>query len=324
MTPLRFGCLGAARIAPKALIEPVSRRDDVIVAMVAARDLDKAKAFASEHNIEHANADYQALVRSDLVDAVYCPLPPSAHLELVCLALENGKHVLCEKPFAMNALEAREMAEAARQNGRVLMEAFHYRYHPAFEFILEVVRAGKIGQLREIHGVFDAEIPYREGELRHVSELGGGALMDLGCYPLHMVRTLVGEEPAEIIATAKISSTGVDETVKARLSFPSDVEALVETTMAMGAERRSFIYCKGNDGEVHFSGCVGPQFGHEIRLQSGGKETVHTFDGPGTYDHQLTAFIEAVENDGPVLTGPDDAIANMDAIDRIYRLAGVK
>jgi len=156
---LRIGCLGAAKIAPDALIKPAAGTERAEVVAIAARDPERARTFAEEHGIAQVDASYEALIRNPNVDAVYNPLPASLHAEWTLKALEQGKHVLCEKPFASNAAEAEQMVTAASDSGLVLLEAFHYRYHPLANRILEVLARGVLGDLHQIKGAFCVSIP---------------------------------------------------------------------------------------------------------------------------------------------------------------------
>ena len=156
---LRFGILGAAKIAPDALIRPASRSERAEVIAVAARDVERAQRFADEYGIGQVNRSYDELIRNPSVNAVYNPLPASLHAEWSIRALENGKHVLCEKPFAANATEAEQMVAAAEKTHLVLLEAFHYRYHPLVNRMLEIIGSGVLGGIQEVEGGFSIPIP---------------------------------------------------------------------------------------------------------------------------------------------------------------------
>src|ERR1044072_2808318 len=197
---IRIGILGAARIAPRGIVTPANELLGTEVVAVAARDLSRARDFAAEHSIPMAFGSYAELIARDDVDLVHIPRPPSAHLEWCTAALANGKHVLVEKPFANNAEDAAQMLAAEQASGRHLIEAFHYRFHPLFLRVLDTLRRGSIGRVRHIEATFNAPIPDRPGELRYIEQLGGGALMDLGGYCLHWIRTIVGDEPRGIRA----------------------------------------------------------------------------------------------------------------------------
>src|SRR5262249_11852014 len=148
--PLRLGILGAARIAPMALVAPARRVGDAVVTAVAARDAARASAFAARHRIPRVHPSYEALLADPEIEAVYHPLPTSLHAPWTIRALEAGKHVLCEKPFSATVAEAEAMAAAAARSGRVLMEAFHYRYHALFARMRAVLQAGELGTVRRL------------------------------------------------------------------------------------------------------------------------------------------------------------------------------
>ena len=177
-----IGILGAARITDKALIDPAKVIPQIRLRAIAARDRTRAEAFAQRHGVADVHDSYQQVIDAEAVDLVYNPLPINLHADWTIRALAAGKHVLCEKPFAMNVGEAERMLAAAEASGKRLIEAFHYRYHPAFQTCLDWLAADEIGELREIRATFDVEIKDNGTEIRHRVETGGGAMMDLGCY----------------------------------------------------------------------------------------------------------------------------------------------
>src|SRR5205823_7405165 len=191
---LRIGILGAARIAPAALVKPAASNSSVSVTAVAARSLDRAQAFATRHGIERAYAGYEELLADPEIDAVYNPLPNGLHGRWTLAALAAGKHVLCEKPFTANAAEAREIAHLAEASDRVVMEAFHYRYHPLALRIEEIVASGELGKLKHVETALCFPLP-KFSDIRYNYALAGGATMDAGCYAGHMARTFGGENP---------------------------------------------------------------------------------------------------------------------------------
>lgn len=319
---IRAGILGAAKIAPRAFIDPAKDRGGVALAAVASRDRQRGETFAAEHGIASVETSYEALIARGDIDLIYNALPPNRHADLSIAALEAGKAVLCEKPFAMNAVEAARMTEAAARTGRPLLEAFHYRFHPAFSRLMALLASGRIGSVQRMEAVFNAAIPYRAGELRHEAALGGGALMDLGCYPLHWVRTLTGEEPEIVSAEAVQTRPGVDTQMKAELAFPSGVTAAVSTSMADGEAVRAFVSIKGDKGALYMANPLAPHQGHRIDLTLDGETTSETVDGDTTYHHQLDHMLDVLNGAAP-LTGGADALAQMRAIDAIYRAAGM-
>lgn len=320
---IRIGILGAARIGPKAVIEPAAKRTDCEIVAVAARDEGKAHAYAESHGIPHVETDYAALVHRADVDLVYNALPPHRHADLSMAALEAGKAVLCEKPFALNATEAERMVDAAHRAGQPLIEAFHYRFHPAFLRVLAIIRSGELGEIKTMDAAFNVPIPYREGELRHTLELGGGALMDLGCYPLHMIRTLANSEPDVLSAHAACDRPGVDIRTTAHLGFPGGASATIECSMAEAVERRIWLEVECTDGSVSLLNPVHPHRGHQITVRQGGDVRMETADGRITYEHQLDHVMDVLAGRATPLTGGADAIGNMAAIDAIYTAAGL-
>lgn len=326
---LRFGCLGAARITPQALIAPAALREDVMVSAIAARAASRARAFADEYEIGGTETDYAALIARGDVDAVYNALAPDRHMDLTCLALAAGKPVLCEKPFAMNADEARKMAEQAKMRDTFLMEAFHYRFHPAFQQVVEIVRGGDLGRIQSYEGVFSVEIPERDGELRHELALGGGALMDLGCYPLHWARSLLDGVPEILSAKAETGRPGIDLSMRAELLFDGGVRAKLKTSMAPGAPRRAALEIVGTAAALKVTNPLAPHMGYRIEiLPNGGGDPIRVADAPAgglsTYDYQLAHFMDCLAGKTEPLLGLDDAVANMAAIDAIYTAAGLQ
>ena len=325
---LAIGCLGAARITPKALIDPARARDDVDVVAVAAREAGRVEAFAQEYSIRSIETDYDALVRRADVDAIYNALPPSRHADLTIKALAAGKHVLCEKPLAMNAAEARAMAEAARGSSAVLLEAFHYRFHPAFKTALDLVRSGALGRLRTCRAVFNVEIPERAGEIRHTLAVGGGALMDLGCYPVHWARTLLGGTGRVVSARATEGLAGIDLEMSARVEFEGGVMAELETSMAKGTERGARVEVIGDKARLVMINPIAPHMGYRIELWpegAGAAEIIAEAPAGGrtTYDYQLAHFVDLVAGKAEPVLPPEDGVANMMLIDEIYRAAGM-
>lgn len=318
--PLRIGILGAARIAPPALIAPAKATGVAEVVAVAARDPERARAYAQEHDIPEIAEDYEALIHHPQVEAIYNALPPSRHADLTIAALRAGKSVLCEKPFAMNQAQAFAMSETAWARGLVLMEAFHYRYHPLFARVMEIVASGEIGEVRRMEAVFSTSIAATDTELRYDPALGGGALMDLGTYCLHWVRTVAGAEPDIRSATSVFGATGVDISTHAVLDFPRGVTAQI--TCDMAGSIRATLDVEGEQGMLKVVNPLAPQLGHLIEVtREGEAPRQERVSRDPTYDFQLRAFVDAVRGVRPALTGGDDAVAQMAALDAIKAAA---
>ncbi|MEM9386004.1 MAG: Gfo/Idh/MocA family oxidoreductase [Pseudomonadota bacterium] len=320
---LRIGLLGASRIAPQAILTPAATMDDVVVTRVAASSPARAEQFAAEHGIADVERDYAALLRSDQVDLVYNALPPHAHLELTLAAVSAGKAVLCEKPFAMNAAQAVRMVHAGQSASQPVIEAFHYRFHPLMDRTLELLRSDTIGRPTQLEAHFNVPIPYRAGELRHTLELGGGALMDLGCYPVHWVRAVMGTEPRVHTAHAEQGQPGIDISMHATLHFdgvPATVSCSMDTRLAPGISAR--LHVMGTHGHLSIDNPIAPQSGHELRWQvRSGPTQTERVTGNSTYWHQLRHVKAVMDGTASAITGGQDAIANMAAIDAIYRAA---
>lgn len=321
---LRIGILGAAGIAPAAVIRPAARRSDVEVVAVASRREDSARQFAERHGIGRFYGDYSLLLADTGVDLVYNALPPSEHATWSIAALEAGKHVLCEKPFAMNTEEAARMIEAAQISGYRLIEAFHDRYHPLSTELDAIKASGVLGEIRGLRADFSASIPFDPASLRHDPRLGGGSLMDLGCYPVHWVRAFMGEEPTVLGATATLNPLGADLSVNADLKFPSGATAVVTSAMVEQPHLNSSLEVTGTEGHLYVNNMVFPSRGHSITFTIKGLDRIWTVGGRETYDHQLEAIVSALGTGRHLPTEGSDCLSNMAVIDAIYRAAGLR
>lgn len=319
---INFGILGAANIAPKALVYPCASEPGAHLTCVAARDLERAEGFAHWHDVERAYDSYQAVIDDPDVTAVYNPLPISLHHEWTIRALQAGKHVLCEKSMASNAAEAREMADAAAEAGLVLMDAFHYRYHPVFNRAKEIIASGELGAIATIDAVFNVGIPDPDN-IRNIYAMGGGATMDLGCYPLSWVRHLTDEEPTEVSATAVTGAPDVDAYLATELVLPSGIRATTSSDMRAGVSLRWDFEVVGERGRLHVTNPLAPQQGHRISVTVDGDERVETRDRRTSYAYQLDAFLAAVNNGEPLHTDGADAVLQAELIDRCYESAGL-
>jgi predicted dehydrogenase len=231
--------------------------------------------------------------------------------------------VLCEKPFAANARETERMVAAANESGLVLLEAFHYRYHPMADRIREVIASGALGDLRELEAAFCVPIA-DPADIRYDLSLGGGATMDLGCYPIHWCRLAAGSEPTVFRAEAREEPPGIDVSMTAELRFPGDVHGEVRCSMAADTGFQAFLQVTGSRGELRADNPLVPHLGNRLRVRAGGKETDEMVEGRSTYDHQLEAFAAAVLDGEAQPTGGQDGIANMQVIDAVYRAAGMQ
>jgi predicted dehydrogenase len=315
----RIGLLGASRIAPPAVITPAKANPDFEVTAVAARDRGRAQAYADEHGVPGVADGYADLVARDDVDVVYNALPPAGRLEWTVAALEAGKAVLCEKPFCMDAGEARAMVAAAERTGGVLMEAAHYRYHDVIRTSERLLAEGVLGKITGASAAFNVPIRKTPDELRWRRDLGGGALMDLGFYPIHALRTLMAGEPA-VTGAKGVFEDGVDTHMEADLDFGG---APARMACAMVAEGFSaFVRIEGERGQLEIVNFVAPQMGCRFSTTIDGETVRREVTGPSTYAAQLIHLGEVLDGKTKLLTGGQDSIANMTAIDAIYAAAG--
>ena len=320
---LRIGILGAAAIAPAALIKPARDNPEVEVAAVAARDTSRAQAFATKHGIATVHPSYEALIADPSLDAVYNPLPNGLHGRWTRAALAAGKHVLCEKPFTANASEARSIAQLAAESDRVVMEAFHYRYHPLALRVEEIVASGELGKLQRVETALCFPLP-KFSDIRYNFALAGGATMDAGCYAVHMARTFGGGETPEVVsATARLRSHEVDRAMTAELRFPSGHTGSVRCSMWSSSLLRISARVVGSDGSLSVLNPVMPSLFHRFSVRTSEGRRSERFPRRASYSYQLDAFAEAVLRGGPVLTPPLDAVENMTVVDGIYRAAGL-
>jgi predicted dehydrogenase len=319
--PLRFGILGAALIAPDALIKPAQIVDDAEVVAIAARDPARAREFAKKHGIARVLNSYDDAINDAAIDVIYNPLPNSLHREWTIRALRANKHVLCEKPLASNAAEAEQMARTAAETGKFLGEAFHYRYHPLADRIRAIIVGGALGKLVHVEGQFSVPIP--ETNIRFDWSLAGGATMDLGCYPLHMIRYFSGMTPRVIRASAETGPKNIDVAMEVDLELADGVTARMKCSMKKDAVLSASFMARGDRGELKVINPVGPHRGHQLTLKTGAGETNETVPGDTTYTHQLRAFVAALRGDGKFPTDGADGIVGMRIIDDVYRAAGL-
>ncbi|NNH68620.1 Gfo/Idh/MocA family oxidoreductase [Nocardia uniformis] len=319
---LRIGILGAATIAPASVIKPAERNPEVVIAAVAARDRSRAERFARKHGIAQVYDSYQALIDAPELDAVYIPLPNGLHGRWTRAAVRAGKHVLCEKPFTANAAEAREIAALADDSDRVVMEAFHYRYHPLMLAAEKIIASGELGRLVRVEAALSFPLP-KFSDIRYDYDLAGGALMDAGCYAVHMARVLGGENPEVVAARAKVRDPRIDRAMTAELRFPSGHTGRVRCSMWSSDVLRIGATVTSERGRMRLINPVLPQLGHVLSVRTENGRRIRRFGSRASYDYQLDAFAAAVLRGEPIATTPSDAVDTMAVIDAIYQASGL-
>lgn len=317
---LRVGILGAARIAPKALVDPARATGAFEVVRVAARDESRAAEFAATNDIPHVSATYADLIDADDIDVVYNPLPMSLHAEWSIAALQAGKHVLCEKPFASNADEAQAMVDVASETGMILGEAFHYWYHPLFQRVLALVNDGVIGDVERLDADFAIRIA--QPDLRWQWETSGGSTMDLGCYPLHWVRSVMASEPTVVAATCEEGPERIDASLTAELAFDGGATARVHSAMNCD-EPLVQLEVIGTKGRIVAVNPLAPQNGNSLTVETERGTTTGMVHAGNTYEHMCRSFADHVRHGAPFPTLGADSIANMALIDACYLAAGL-
>jgi predicted dehydrogenase len=267
---------------------------------------------------------YAGLLADPSLDAIYIPLPNGLHAPWTLAAIQAGKHVLCEKPFTANAAQAREVAAAAAASNVVVMEAFHYRYHPVAHRMAEIVHSGELGPIRHVETAMCFPLP-RFSDIRYDFDLAGGALMDAGCYAAHCLRLLSPGDPAVTAAKAlTLKRDGrVDRAMTAEFSLPGGATAHLSTSMWSATLLRIRAKVVGAHGTLTVTNFAAPHLWSRFTVTAGGQRRRERFGGDTTYVHQLRAFAAAVRGEPTNLTPPADSVATMALIDDIYTAAGL-
>jgi predicted dehydrogenase len=335
---LRYGILGTGNIAKQFAQGLKTARRSTVVA-VGSRASSSADAFAIAYQISARHESYDALVADPSVDAIYLSLPNSLHHEWTIKCLRAGKHVLCEKPFAMNAAQSEEMFDVAKRAGRVLMEAFMYRCHPQTHAIVNAVQSGEIGKLQIIRTSFCYRARNTVGNVRWVRKLGGGALMDVGCYCISFSRLLAGAEPREIHATAQFHESGVDEITGATIQYENGVIATFSCGMSVQADNSAYV-C-GTEGWIETAWPWKPQPGKgaytiaraipprqdlspNAAPSAPPRETLKADADVDLYALEADDFAASVLDGTPPTVSAAETLGNMRTLDQIRKQIGLK
>ena len=323
--PVRWGVLGVANIAVKSVIPAMQRSALTPVTAIASRDLAKAQAAARSFGIERAYGSYEELLADPDIEAIYNPLPNHLHVPWSIRAAEAGKHVLCEKPLGLTAEDARRLIAVRERSGVCLGEAFMVRTHPQWLRVRELVRSGRIGDLKVVAGHFSYSRDHAE-DIRDRVEWGGGVLLDVGCYPIMLSRWLFGMEPLEVAAVLERDPmVGVDRLASGLLRFPAGQATFTCAGRLVPFQRMDVFGTLGRIGvEIPFN--APPDRASRIlvdagRAFAGEQAEVITFPAVNQYTLQGERFAEAIRGRGEVPVGLEDAIGNMTVIDALFRSA---
>lgn len=324
---MRIGVLGASRIAESAIVGPAAELGHRLVA-VAARDRSRAEAFAEKYGVERVLASYQDVIDDAEVDVVYNPLANSLHAPWNLAAIAAGKPVLSEKPFARDESEAARVAEAAEAAGVTVLEGFHYFFHPVTQRAFALAADGTVGTVTHVEVRMAMPTP-EDGDPRWSLEMAGGSLMDLGCYGLHVMRSLGGlavpgvqGPPSVLRAQAEQRTPGVDAWCDVEVAFPGGATGL--TANSMVSDDYSFtIRITGTTGDLLVHDFIRPSHDDRLTVRTADGTTVERLGTRASYTHQLEAFAAHVEHGAALPFGPADALANMAMVDAAYRAAGM-
>ena len=321
--PLRWALLGCARICRGGLIPGIRASETGLVQSIASRNPETARAWASEFGIPTAHGNYEAAVADPEVDAVYIPLPNELHKPWVLAAADAGKHVLCEKPLALDADEAEAMVEHCRSRGVLLMEAFMWRHQPRTAALRRLIDEGAIGTLRFVRSSFSFAIDLNDWRLE--AGRGAGALWDIGTYGVSTCRLYAGEEPKAVRAFQRTSPTGVDLTLSAILDFPSGVIGVIDCSFE--AAFRCEYELVGSTGALRVPDAYLPPespvaLRSGIAFETGGTAPPEVLGFPGTnqYACMVDAFARSVA-DGSLLPPSEDGLSQMRALCAIQSAA---
>ncbi|MCM3748799.1 Gfo/Idh/MocA family oxidoreductase [Paenibacillus pasadenensis] len=320
---LTWGIMGAASIARRAVIPGLQESRLNVVKALASRDVNKAAQMAEEFGIGQTYGSYEELLEDESIEAVYIPLPNHLHREWAIRALHAGKHVLCEKPIALTAQEAEEMAAAAKSSGQLLAEAFMYRHHPRYAMIRDIIASGEIGELRGIHSTFTFNSSGGREGFRFRQESGGGGLYDIGVYPITAARLLLGCEPEAATVHAFFSPDhgNVDMMASGLLEFPGGVGLTFDCGM-WGASRNT-LEVLGTDGiiEVPNAFVAWADRGANFFVTSKGSRREVEVPQVNHFTMECDDFAEAALFGKPQKFTPDDAVSNMRVLEACLRSA---
>jgi len=323
---LRFGVLSTADIAVRKVIPGMLKADRCAVEAIASRDSGRAGQVAEALGIPKAYGSYTELLADPEIDAVYIPLPNHLHMEWTIEAARAGKHVLCEKPLALTSEHAQRMVDVCAEEGVRLMEAFMYRLHPSWAAVRELVASGRIGRLMAVQSWF-SYFNDDATNIRNIPEFGGGALFDIGCYNVNLSRMLFEAEPTRVeAALVRDATTGVDVLTSGLLEFPGGIATFTCSTRAED-DQRVDIYGQRGRISLGIAFNIPPDRTTQVLVTAGGDPPVApdteilTFDTADPYAVEAERFAAAILDELPTPVPPEDAVANLRVIERIFEAA---
>ncbi len=319
MKPVVWGVLSVSGHYALRVNTPISKSPLLTMKAIASRSAQKAAEAAKRLGIEKAYGSYEQLLADKEIEAVYIPLPNHMHAEWVKKAADAGKHILCEKPFAMNAEEARDAVSYAGRKGVLLMEAFMYRFHPVWTRAREIVQSGELGEIRAIQTVFTYN-NMDPGNIRNIKETGGGAIYDIGCYAVSSARFLLAAEPARVTClVTRDPAFQTDVLSSAMMDFGRTRVLFTVATQALNVQNVQVI---GSGGSMYMPTCfnVFPDVPAELHVfTSLGSRTIYTHS-VDQYALLFEGFSKAIRREAAALPlTPEDSVGNMKVLDALFR-----
>ncbi len=314
---LRWGFLSTARIT-KALLDPLrnSKRNQLLA--VASRSQDNADEYARKHKVKRAYGSYVDLLADPEIDVIYNPLPNHLHAEWTIKAIQAGKHVLCEKPLALSLAEVDAMSAAAESSGKLIAEAFMYRSHPQTLKTREIVADGRLGKIKMVRGSFTFMMTNPD-DYRWKPEMGGGGLLDVGCYPLSYTRFVLGAEPLEVFGWQVTGPTGVDELFTAQLRFPQNVFAQFDCSIKI--PYHVFMEIVGDEATLIIPRPFNPGPKEKLYLTKDGKTETIAVKGTESYLAEVEDMADAILLNKPPRVSLSDSRANTAVILALFESA---
>ncbi|MEQ8482025.1 MAG: Gfo/Idh/MocA family oxidoreductase [Hoeflea sp.] len=318
----KWGIMSTAKIGREQVIPQLQDSENGVVTAIASRDHSRARALADRFGVPHAYSSYEDLLASNEVDGVYIPLPTSQHVEWAIKAADAGKHVLCEKPLALNAADIAPVIEARDRNGVLVSEAFMVTYHPQWHKVRSLIRDGAVGRLRHVQGAF-SYFNTNPDDMRNNAELGGGGLPDIGVYPTVSTRFSTGREPERVQATVERDPEfGTDRYASVKADFGDfEMSFYCSTQMAL----RQLMVFHGEKGYIEVTAPFNAgDYGHAtVTLHNAGHDGAETFRFPGVRQYRLEAeaFVRKVKGGDEEIFTLEHSVLNQKVIDAVYRAA---
>jgi predicted dehydrogenase len=321
MEPVRFGVISTAKIAREKVIPAMQQSGLTAIVGIASRDRARAEEVAAAHGISKTYGSYAEMFADPAIEAVYNPLPNHLHVPIAIEAAAAGKHVLCEKPIALTAEEAGKLIESRDHAGVQITEAFMVRQHPQWLKVRELIRAGRIGAPRLVQMSFsyDNRDP---ANVRNQAEIGGGALYDIGCYPIVLARFVYGAEPDRVLAMIERDPDfRTDRLTSALLAFPGGAQAALSVSTQLTPYQRTLIF--GTEGRIEVEIPVNAPPDRPTRILVGERDDLETitFEVCNQYTFQGEMFARLIRDGSRPEFPLEDAVKNMAVIDALFRSA---